>query len=111
MTTPRTPGDRARPLRVVILTVGGRFGVLALNALRSRGITPAAVVVQAHPALRDCFRKRTRLGRLAEIPLALLRSAWRRIRPRTRRDLRVGAPVIVSGPLNSPRMRADLLRL
>jgi methionyl-tRNA formyltransferase len=111
VTSSPSSADRGQPLRVVVLTVGGRFGVLALRALRGRGITPAAVVVEAHPALRDCFHKRTRIGRVAEIPLALLRSLWRRLRPRLRRDLRVGAPVIVSGPLNSARMQADLKRL
>ena len=98
-------------MRVAVLTVGGRYGVLALHALRARGITPVAVILEAHPALRDCFHKRTIPGRLAELPLVPLRSAWRRLRPRLRRDLKIGAPVIVSGPLNSPRMRADLARL
>jgi len=110
--TSSPPGAvRDLPLRVVVLTVGGRFGVLALRALRARGIIPQGVVVEAHPALRDCFHKRTPAGRLAEIPLALMRSIWRRLRPRLRRDLRVGASVIVSGPLDSARMREDLDRL
>ena len=97
-------------MRVAVLTVGGRYGVLALHALRARGITPVAVILEAHPALRDCFHKRTIRGRLAELPLVLLRSGWRQLRPRLRRDLRICAPVIVSGPLNSPRMQADLAR-
>jgi hypothetical protein len=98
-------------MRIVVLTVGGRYGVLVLRALKARGVAPVAIVLEAHPALRDCFHKRTLRGRLAELPLVPLRSAWRRLRPRMRRDLRIGAPLIVSGPRNSERMRADLARL
>ncbi len=98
-------------MRVVVLTVGGRFGVFALRALQARGVTPVGVVLEAHPALRDCFHKRTVRGRLAELPLVPLRSAWRRFGPRLRRELKVGAPLVVSGPRNSPRMLADLARL
>lgn len=111
MTPGSGPSTQREPIRVVVLTVGGRFGVLALHALRSRGITPVGIVLEAHPALRDCFHKRTVRGRLAELPLVPLRSAWRRWGPRMRSDLKAGAPVIVSGPRNSARMRADLARL
>jgi hypothetical protein len=98
------------PLRVVVLTFGG-YGLLVLDALRSRGVVPAAVVLESHAELRECFHKRTRLGRLAEVPLVPLRSLWRRIRPRLRRELRIGAPVLPTGLLNSAWMRRDLARL
>jgi hypothetical protein len=99
------------PPHLVVLTIGGRYGVLVLQHLQRRLLVPTAVVIEARPALRDCFHKRTTAGRVAELPLVILRSLWRRARPRLRRDLRIGAPVIVTGPLNSARMRRDIARL
>ena len=96
---------------MVVLTRGGPFGELALQALRARGVVPAAVLVETRSAFIDCFHRRSRLGRLAELPLVPLRAVWRRVRPRTRRGLRVGAPLFVSGALDSERLRRDLLRL
>ncbi len=110
--TRHDPADPASTaLRIVVLTIGGRYGVRILHALRERALIPAAVVIEAHTALRDCFHARTVMGRLRELPLVPARAAWRHLRPRIRRDLRIGAPLVVTGPLNSPAMRRDLTRL
>ena len=99
------------PVRIVVLTRGGRYGVLILRALQRRGLIPGAVVVEAHAALHLCFRKATPAERTFELPLALARSVNRSLRPRLRRDLRIGAPLVVTGALNSPTMLRDLRRL
>jgi hypothetical protein len=103
--------SRGTPIRIAVLTIGGRYGVLVLRALHARGIVPAAVVIESRTSLRDCFHKRTALGRTTELPLVPARALWRWLRPRLRRDLRIGARVVVTGPLNSEAMRRDLVRL
>ena len=111
MPLPDEDSTSPAPIRFVGLTIGGQYGVRILQTLRARSLIPAAVVIEAHTALRDCFHARTPRGRLKELPLVPLRALWRYLRPRIRRDLRIGAPVIVTGPLNSDAMRRDLARL
>lgn len=105
------PGASGRePLRVVILTSGGREGVLVLDALRRYGVVPAAVIVHTDDSLRACFRNHSTRARLAELPLVPLRFLRRRLRPRFSRGILIGAPVMPTRALNSRRMRRDLAR-
>ena len=84
---------------------------LVLRAMRARGVRPAAVVVSVRGALAECFHAVEPRARVRELPLVPLRALWRRLRPRLRRELRVGAPLVVTGSLDSPRMRRDVARL
>ncbi|HVE79136.1 MAG TPA: formyltransferase family protein [Gemmatimonadaceae bacterium] len=101
----------ATPLRVVVLTSTGRYGVEVLGALRAHGVAPHATLVQTRPDLADCFRRRSRVGRAAELPAAAARWLWRRLRPRLLRDLRPYRPLTVTGVAGSSRLGRDLARL
>ena len=72
-------------------TRAGR-GILA--GLTRRGISVAAVIIETAFELRYCYRARTPLGRLAETPLALARSIWRRIRAHRLLASHLGASTI-----------------
>ena len=98
-------------MRVVVLTSSGRTPPRVLAALRSRGITPDAVVVANHSALSECFRRPPGPARIAEFPVALARAVVRRLRPRFIAGFRAGRRLIVTGSPRSQQLRHLLERL
>lgn len=98
--------------RVVVLTTGGDLAARLLPLLAERGVRPTAVMVYVPSALAEWRGLRTLPARLLHLPLLPLRWARRRLRPRRDPRLRPGgAPLVVTGPLNGPRMLRDLRRL
>ena len=77
MTPPPMPPAE---LRIVVLLNDTRPGRGVLAGLAQRGIRVAGVIIESDCELRHCYRATTSLGRLAETPLALARSVWRRLR-------------------------------
>ena len=98
-------------MRIVVLTSHDRVTPLLLPALRARGMVPDAIVVASYIGLAECFRPPPGRARVAEWPVAVARSLWRRVRPRLNRTFRVGRRLIVSGSLRSPQLRLTLERL
>ena len=84
-----------------------------LDALGSRGVRVAAVVVEAATALDRCRRARTRPARVLETPVAIARSLWRRLRAASLRwsSVQRGVRTVVVADRNSPRARAKLATL
>ena len=72
----------ASELRIVVLVNDTPAGRGLLAGLVQRGVAVAGAIVETAFELRYCYRGRTSLGRLAETPLALARSLWRRARAR-----------------------------
>jgi hypothetical protein len=95
--------------RVVVLSSGGDLVRRVLATLAERGTPPDAVVVYSPSALAQWRGLPTPSARALRLPLVPLRWAVRRLRPRLSPRLRRGgAPLVVTGPLNSARMLRDL---
>lgn len=102
MTTPR---------RVVILSSGDDLLAGLLSALAARGVRPHALVLYPAGVLQG-WRTLGLARRLAALPLLPVRATVRRLRLRSRRGLRRQVEkLVVTGPLNSRAMVADLGRL
>ena len=104
MAPPSAPPSR----RVVLLSPGNPFLADLAAAMSARGIAADAVLLHApRPPRGASLRARVRFALLQ--PLRLLRR-W--IRVRLLRHFAAAAPrIVLTGPLNGPRMRRDLARL
>jgi methionyl-tRNA formyltransferase len=99
-------------MRIVLLTRGGAYPRLLLQHLRDRDVEVAAVVVHTQASLAECTRDGSPARRALELPLALLRSAVRRLRARRRNDFADYAGRTIFAPaLNSERTRRALFEL
>jgi len=101
------------PFRVIMLT-NSTYGLLMLKKLERRGIALSAVVIETCFGIRENLKKSNFLsGRRPDLPKALyhsLRNIWR-----TQQAKRLyesySERVILTGSLNSERMRNDLQSL
>jgi len=114
------PGERRGkvtdrlPFRVVMLTNGSPHARRILDRLHDRGITIAAVVLVTMMPWQDLLRSSggigERLASLIKVPFRPLKRFMEHSRFR-RANRRYAEQVLVTGPLNSPRMQRALERL
>jgi folate-dependent phosphoribosylglycinamide formyltransferase PurN len=101
-------------IRIVVLTNDSAAGRLVLQALQQRHITPDAILIPVGITLADCFRATQKGERWRELPRALARWVWRRIRfLREQRPVyRQYSPrIVATGSINSNRLLRDLKRV